>query len=84
MIEIISFLISIICIPISYYILGKRLSLGGFVILFLSIIYIGKSIKEIYFILLLNQNTDSIVYTLIGVTAVTWISFEKIQHLLKD
>lgn len=82
-IEVISLLLAIIYVPVSLY-LKKEPNLKFFIIVFISSAYILKSLLTIYSVIVLNQNTDFLVYIIIGAASIVWVSYEKIQHVLKN
>jgi len=83
MIEIISFALAFLYVPVSLIFLKKELKLNEFIIVFISIIYILKCGFVLYKVIIEYQNNDLLVFIIVGVATIGWISYEKIHHIFK-
>lgn len=84
MIEIISFILAFLYIPVSLLFLKKELKLNEFIIVFIAVVYILKCVIALYEVIIKYQSTDSLVFIIVGATTIGWISYEKIYHIFKN
>jgi len=83
MIEIISFALAFLYVPVSLFFFKKEPKLSEFIIVFLALAYILKCGLVIYQVMVEHQNTDFLVFIIIGAVAIGWTSYDKIYHVLK-
>ncbi|XPV67779.1 MAG: hypothetical protein ACNI25_10685 [Halarcobacter sp.] len=81
-IEIISLIVLVIYVFVALS-LKRELNIEDIIIVLVSIVSLLKCFSTLYIIIVEKENMEFLLYVIIGVVVLIWISYKKIYHILK-